>query len=126
MPDPADFDTRLSAALERYAERAPRAPDLVDVAETAMGSNGSITRRWAFPNPRSASLVLLLGLLLLTLLAVASGAGGRLFQRDRLAETVATPSPSVTPSPAPSGTVIGAGEAWIAYMATDSGRAIGR
>jgi Tol biopolymer transport system component len=78
--------------------------------------------RWSFPIPRSASLVLLLGLLLLALLAVASGAGGRLFQRDPLLEAVTNPSPS--PTPAPSGTAVGDGEAWIAFMASFGSNAI--
>jgi len=116
MHDPADFDARLNEALGRYADRAPVAPSLLDVAEAAMGPADAGGRRWSFPIPRSASLVLLLGLLLLALLAVASGAGGRLFQRDPLLEAVTSPSPS--PTPAPSGTAIGDGEAWIAFMAS--------
>lgn len=116
MHDPADFDRRLTDALGRYAERAPVAPDIATVADLATGPGDSTTRRWAVPLPRSASLVLLLGLLLLAMLAVAAGAGGRLFQGERLVEVIPSPSPS--PSPAPPGTTIGDGEVWIAYMAS--------
>lgn len=124
MHDPADFDTRLDEAIGRYAERAPAAPSLADVAEAAMGSGDSSTRRWAVPLPRSASLVLLLGLLLLAMLAVASGAGGRLFQQDRLAAATASPTPTSAPSPAPSDTTIGDGEVWIAYTASSGSNLI--
>jgi Tol biopolymer transport system component len=123
MADHDDFDVRLSQALDRYVERAPVAPSIAEVAAAAMGSDGSAARGWSLPNVRSVSLVLLIGLLLLSMLAVVTGAGGRLFQRGRLAEAVPSTSPS--PSPAPTGNVIGDGEAWIAYMATDSGRLIG-
>ena len=124
MPDPADFDARLSEALGRYAERAPAAPSLADVADAAMGAGGTTARRWTFPSPRSASLILLLGLLLLAMLAVAFGAGGRLFQRDQLAEAAPSPTASPALTPAPSGPVIGDGEAWIAYMGTSSDRLV--
>jgi Tol biopolymer transport system component len=116
MRDPADFDARLSEALGRYASRAPAAPDIQDVAEAAMGPADAPVRRWPLPILGSARLILLLGLLLLAMLAVAVGVGGRLTRQDPLA--VAVPTPQPTPSPAPSGEVIGDGEAWIAYMAS--------
>ncbi|HEU0244068.1 MAG TPA: hypothetical protein VFQ75_09200 [Candidatus Limnocylindrales bacterium] len=116
MRDPADFDARLGNALDRYVARAPMAADITAVADTAMGSADTPRRRWSLPVSSSARLVLLLGLLLLAMFAVALGAGSGLLRRDPLA--VAVPTPPPTPSPAPSGEVIGDGEAWIAYMAS--------
>jgi Tol biopolymer transport system component len=116
MREPVDFDARLNEALDRYVARAPVAPDVTAVAETAMGSGEGRLRRWSLPVSRSARLVLLLGLLLLAMLAMVLGAGGGLIRRDPLA--VAVPTSPSTPAPAPSDEVIGDGEAWIAYMAS--------
>jgi hypothetical protein len=113
MHDPNGFEARLAEALDRYTLRAPLALDVSDVANAAMGPEGAPARRAWVPSFRSGSLVLLLGLLILTLLLVVVGAGGRLFPRDLLAAIVPTASP-VTPTP--SGDLIGDGEVWIAYM----------
>lgn len=121
MHDPADFDRRLTDVLGRYAERAPVAPDIATVADLAMGPTTTVARRWSLPMARSGSLVVLAGLLLLALLAVVAGPGGQLFERGPRADAIPSePSAAVlTPSPAPTGPVIGVGEAWFAYMATD-------
>jgi hypothetical protein len=121
MRDPADFDARLSEALGRYAARAPEAPDIRDVADAAMGPASTRVGRWPLLTPWSARMILLLGLLLLAMVAVASGAGG-LLRRDPLA--VVLPSQSVEPSPAPTGEVVGDGETWIAYTASTAAQAI--
>jgi Tol biopolymer transport system component len=123
MHDPADFDRRLTDALGRYAERAPVASDPIDVALTAMGPADRVTRRWSFPRPRSLSLVLLVGLLLLSMLAVVAGVGGRLIREDPLAVAVPTATPAGTASTGPTSSpspaaVIGDGETWIAFMAS--------
>lgn len=130
MHDPADFDRRLTEALGRYAQRAPMATDPNDVALTAMGPPETMNRRWSLPRSRSLSFVVLVGLLLLSMLAVVAGVGGRLLREDPLGVAVPTPSPTaaVPGSPAPStspapslGVVLGDGEAWFVYMATDGG-----
>ena len=121
MPDQIDFDRRLAQALVRYAERAPKAQSTEDVARAAMGADPATARRWPYTVPAAASLALLLCLLLLAMLAVMSGAAGRFLQRD---QGLVGPQPSTTASPAPTGPEVGAGETWIAYMATGSGRLI--
>ncbi len=67
----------------------------------------------------------MLGLLLLALLAFVAGPGGQFLRRDPLAVVVPSPSTATSPTPSlpPTSSVIGDGEAWYAYMATDgSGR----
>jgi Tol biopolymer transport system component len=118
MREPADFDARLSEVLDRYAARAPMAPDIREVAEAAMGPADRPVRRWSVPIRGSLQPILLLGLVLLAMLAVAFGAGGGLIRRDPLAVAVPTPVATPSPSPAPGGEVIADGEAWIAYMAS--------
>jgi hypothetical protein len=98
MPELDPFETRLSATVHAFADRAETKVDAMEVAERVVGRRRVGSFAWlGRPLPVAASLLVTLGLLL-ALLAWSVQVGG---PWDRRSSVVPPPAPTETPAAAP-------------------------
>ena len=98
MPELDPFETRLTAAVHAFADRAETKVDAMEVAERVVGRRRLGSFAWlGRPLPVVASVLITLGLLL-ALLAWSVQVGG---PWDRRTSVVPPPAPTETPAAAP-------------------------
>jgi hypothetical protein len=98
MPELDPFETRLTAAVHAFADRAETKVDAMEVAEQVVGRRRVRSFAWlGRPLPVAASVLVTLGLLL-ALLAWSVQVGS---PWDRRSSVVPPPAPTETPATAP-------------------------
>ena len=118
MPELDQFEGRLAAAVHAFADRADTRVDPLAVAERAIGRRRFASLVWlGRPLPVTASILLVLGLLL-ALLAWSVGVGA---PWDHRTSIVLLPAPTAAPTTGPSATLMPTTDGAGAEHVTGSG-----
>ena len=103
MTEPTRFETRLTDAVDRYADRAPIDVDPIALTQRLAGGRATsgAGRRWSAVVGRQPALVLLVAVVVVSIASLAVFGGQVLQTRPAVVATPApgSASPTVTPSP---------------------------